>query len=175
MVGQRTATKPSRSDEVLDADQQLNITNQIRAQFDALAPKRPIKPNRSEPDQQPIDSTLSVDNIPELDKFQSLQSRSDVILSSEGLVDAQDEFVETEYYKELASIDKQHHATGTGFIKVVREGKHGYEIQLPANDVDVGETHLRGYKSNPATNDWVPNLDEHMDFVSSKPNRSEST
>lgn len=25
-------------------------------------------------------------------------------------MDAQDEFVETQYYKELASIDKQHHA-----------------------------------------------------------------
>ena len=84
MVGQSTVTnKPSRSDAVLDADEQLKIATQIRAQFDALAPKRPIKPNRSEPDpfaqhQHPVDSTLSVHTIPELDKFHSLQSQSPV-------------------------------------------------------------------------------------------------
>lgn len=83
MVGQSTATKPSRSDDVLDAEEQIRISNQIRAQFDALAPKRPIKPNRSEPDafsqqQNPVDSTVSLHNIPELDKFQSLRSRSHV-------------------------------------------------------------------------------------------------
>ncbi|XP_061341993.1 uncharacterized protein LOC133288284 [Gastrolobium bilobum] len=178
MVGQWTVTKPSRSDDVLDADEQVRIANQIRAQFDALAPKRPIKPNRSEPEHEhTVDSTVSVHNIPELHKFQSLQSRSHDILSAEGFVDAQDEFVETQYYKELASIDKQHHATGSGFIKAVieGEGEGGNEIQLPVSHVDAGETHLTGYKSNPATNDWVPNFDEHQVFVSSKPNRSESS
>lgn len=85
--------------------------------------------------------------------------------------------METKYYQELFSIDKQHHTTGSGFIKAVREGdESGYEIELPASHVDVGENKFRGYKSNPATNDWVPNLDhEHLDYVSSKPNRSEST
>lgn len=80
MVGQLTATKPSRSDEVLDAEEQLRIANEIRAQFDALEPKRPIKPNRSEPDavlQYPV-AAASVNNIPELHKFQSLQSPSHV-------------------------------------------------------------------------------------------------
>lgn len=112
MVGQLRATKPSRSDEVLDSEEQVRITNQIKAQFDALKPKRPIKPNRSEPEtQNPVDSTLSSHNIPELQKLQSLQSiNSLAILSSENLVDPQDEFVETHYYKELLSIDKQHHA-----------------------------------------------------------------
>ncbi|KAK4584771.1 hypothetical protein RGQ29_022463 [Quercus rubra] len=32
-----------------------------------------------------------------------------------------------------------------------------------------------GFRSNPATNDWVPNIDEDQGFVSSKPNRSESS
>lgn len=179
MVGQLTTTKPSRSDEVLNTEEQIKITNQIKAQFDALTPKRPIKPNRSEPESQqnPVDSTFSSRNIPELEKLQSLQSNSQTILSSKGLVDAQDEFVETKYYQELFSIDKQHHTTGSGFIKAVKEGGgSGYEIELPASHVDVGENKFRGYKSNPATNDWVPNLDhEHLDYVSSKPNRSEST
>jgi len=113
MVGQLTTTKPSRSDEVLNTEEQIKITNQIKAQFDALTQKRPIKPNRSEPEtqQNPVDSTFSSHNIPppELEKLQSLQSNSQTILSSKGLVDAQDEFVETQYYNQLLSIDKQHH------------------------------------------------------------------
>ncbi|XP_057449567.1 uncharacterized protein LOC130740872 isoform X2 [Lotus japonicus] len=163
MVGHTTATKPSRSDEVLDSEEQLRIANQIRAQFDAFSPKRPIKPNRSEPDpfaQNPVDSsTLSDQDIPELHKFQSLQSQSEAILSTEGIIDAQDEFVETQYYKELTSIDKTHHTTGSGFIKAVTEGgEGGYEIAN--NGVAAGETRFRGYKGNPATNDWVPNCDD---------------
>ncbi|KAG4386475.1 hypothetical protein AAZX31_11G050600 [Glycine max] len=164
MVEQLAVAKPSRpSDEV-----QVRIANEIRAEFDALEPKRPIKPNRSEPDavlQHPPDA--SVNNIPELHKFRSLQSRSHAIISSAGIVDAHDEFVETQYYKELAAIDKQHHTTGSGFIKAVREGgEGGYEIH-----VNAAETQPRGYKSNPATNDWVPNSEEYQVFVSSKPNR----
>ncbi|CAI8584725.1 unnamed protein product [Vicia faba] len=178
MVGQLTTTKPSRSDEVLDTGEQIRITNQIKAQFDALTPKRPIKPNRSDPEtQNPVNSsTLSSHNIPELEKLRSLQSNSQAFPSSQGVVDAEDEFVETQYYNELLSIDKQHHATGSGFIKAVREGdESGYEIKLPVSYVDVGETQIRGYKSNPATNDWVPNLDQRQDFISLKPNRSESS
>ncbi|KAK7406500.1 hypothetical protein VNO78_08127 [Psophocarpus tetragonolobus] len=177
MVGQLTVMKPSRSDEILDAEEQKRIANEVRAQFDALEPKRAIKPNRSEPDTLPQhpDPSLSV-NIPELHKFQSLQSRSQPIISSRGLVEARDDFVETHYYQELASIDKQHHTTGTGFINPVREGAEGeYDIQLPNDHVnDVAETRPRGHRSNPATNDWVPNSDEYQDFVSTKPNRSES-
>lgn len=174
-----TATKPSRSDEIVDYDEQGRITNQIRSQFVDLEPKRPIKPNRSEPESlNPVDSTFSVQNIPELDKFQALRSRSHGVISSANLVDAQEEFVETQYYKELAAIDKQHHTTGSGFIKVMRDGgdNGGYEIQLPATTsyvVNGGENKFRDYKSNPAMNDWVPNLDTE-EFVSSKPNRSES-
>ncbi|KAI4327396.1 hypothetical protein L6164_019865 [Bauhinia variegata] len=173
MVGQ-TATKPSRSDEVLDADEQQRIADQIRAQFNSLAPKRPIKPDRSDPDastSNPVGSIIDAQNIPELDKFQSLQSQSDAILSAGSSKDVQDEFVETQYYEQLTSIDKHHHTTGTGFIKVGREGGEGeYNIHF-----DACETKVTFYKSNPATNDWVPNVDEHQAFISSKPNRSESS
>ena len=129
MVGQWTVTKPSRSDEVLDADQQQQIANQVRAQFDSLAPKRPTKPNRSEPDLATNTSSLTpaVDQvtIPELDKLRSLQSQSHVKISvgGDGLVP--DDFVETQYYKEMNSINKEHHTTGNGFIRVVREGGEG--------------------------------------------------
>ena len=44
------------------------------------------------------------------------------------------------------------------FIKAVREGgEGGYEIH-----VNAAETQPRGYKSNPATNDWVPNSEEYQ-------------
>lgn len=81
MVGQWTmVTKPSRSDEVPDEEEQLKIANEVRAQFDSLAPRRPLKPNRSEPDwssSSPVDSSSSFEHaIPELDKLRSLQSQS---------------------------------------------------------------------------------------------------
>lgn len=70
-----TVTKPSRSDEVLDEDQQLQIVNQVKALFDAQAPKRLAKPNRSEPDTYTPISPLEDFPIPELDNLRSLQSQ----------------------------------------------------------------------------------------------------
>ncbi|OAY33708.1 uncharacterized protein LOC110629917 [Manihot esculenta] len=178
MVGHWTVTKPSRSDEVLDTDQQLQIANQVRAQFDSIAPKRPAKPNRSESESdttppKPVPS--DADQIPELDRLRSLQSQSSGIFSAEGALVEQDEFVETHYYKELDSIDKQHHTTGSGFIRVVgEENTNGYNIELPrGHGVD---SLVSGCRSNPATNDWIPNLVvDDQAFVSSKPNRSEGS
>ncbi|XP_050376110.1 uncharacterized protein LOC126793586 [Argentina anserina] len=176
MVGQWTVTKPSRSDQVLDADEQLRIANQIKAQFDSAAPKRPIKPNRSEPDSPtPALSVVDQPDIPELHKLRTLQSQSHVIISDEQAnTMVQDEFVDTQYYKELNSIDKQHHKTGTGFIRVEREEEGSYDIQLIG--IHGGSTGVvqSGFRSNPATNDWIPKTDEDMVFISSKPNRSES-
>lgn len=180
MVGQTTATatatKPSRSDEVLDSDQQQEIANQVRAQFDSLAPKRPAKPNRSEPDAiSPILPSDVNQNIPELDKLRYIESRSPVKFSFDGRSEVGDEFVETEYYKELVSIDKQHHATGTGFIKVENDGgaATGYGIELGGDSVLENRVNGHGIRSNPATNDWVPEVEDDQVFVSSKPNRSE--
>lgn len=53
--------------------------------------------------------------------------------------------------------------TGSGFIKAVREeSENGYEIKLPASHVDGGQIKLGDYRSNPATNEWVPNIDQHQ-------------
>ncbi|XP_047173664.1 uncharacterized protein LOC124841437 isoform X1 [Vigna umbellata] len=176
-MAELTTTKPSRSDEILDTEEQLRIAYEIKAHFDALQPDRPVKPNRSEPGSpRAVNHSLSKNDIPELHKFQSLQSSSHDTISTEGVVNAQDEFVETQYYNELASIDKQHHTTGSGFINVVTEGEEsGYKIELPDGHVNAVETEIqpRGYKSNPATNDWVPSSDDYQVFVSSKPSRSE--
>ncbi|KAF3486658.1 hypothetical protein F2Q69_00057977 [Brassica cretica] len=71
--------KPSRSDEVSDPDQQIKNSNEIRAGFDSLAPKRPTKPTRSEP--APLGSFSTSDQTtdhPEADKFQNLHSQTHV-------------------------------------------------------------------------------------------------
>ncbi|KAI9113470.1 hypothetical protein K1719_015397 [Acacia pycnantha] len=177
MVGQWSATKPSRSDELLDADEQERIADQIRQQFDSVAPKRPAKPNRSEPDPDASldqSSTVVSNNIPELLKFQSFQSQPHAVISDEPPKDAADDFVETQYYKELSSIDKQHHTTGSGFIRVESVGGDGLNFQN-SQIINGGGTKIPEYKSNPATNDWIPNTDEHKVFVSTKPNRSDSS
>ncbi|CAK9135000.1 unnamed protein product [Ilex paraguariensis] len=124
MVGHRTMIKPSRSDEVLDADQQLQISNQVRAHFDSVAPKRTTKPNRSESDSTP-ESSICTENfsVPEFQKFQSLQSQSQVMFTDPNTLE-QEEFVETRYYTELDSIDKQHYAVQylfSSFFLVVQD------------------------------------------------------
>ncbi|KAF2302131.1 hypothetical protein GH714_032888 [Hevea brasiliensis] len=133
--------------------------HQIRAQFDSIAPKRPAKPNRSESAQQlqnqlPLTQTKSV--FLSLTGFDlSNLNPLYVIFSGEGAVVEQDEFVETHYYKELDSIDKQHHMTGSGFIRVVgEENTNGYNIELPT--VHGTGSLVSGCRSNPATNDWTP-------------------
>lgn len=110
MVGQWMVTKPARSDEVLEGNQQQKIAAQVRAHYDFLAPKRPTKPNRSESDSPPADSPSAANGaIPELDKFRALQSQSHPMISTDVGAILQEEFVETNYYEELGCIDKQHH------------------------------------------------------------------
>uniref|UniRef100_A0A1J3FL89 Uncharacterized protein n=2 Tax=Noccaea caerulescens TaxID=107243 RepID=A0A1J3FL89_NOCCA len=168
--------KPSRSDEITDPDQQIKNANQIRSDFDSLAPKRPTKPTRSEPGPPGSFSTSDqTTDHPEADKFQSLQSQTHGNILGEGDSSAnQDEFSETEYYTNLTAIDKQHHTTGSGFINVAKEN-NGEEALITANVVeDGGEKAV--YRSNPATNEWIPAAEEDLvDESSSKPNRSESS
>ncbi|KAK1276507.1 hypothetical protein QJS04_geneDACA001682 [Acorus gramineus] len=172
MEGRGTAVKPSRSDEVLEADLQQKLSDQIRSHFDSIAPRRPIKPTRSEPD----DPNLSFDvrDIPEFDKFLSLQSQSNQTIIAGTAVDVQEEFVETEYYKRLNSIDKQHHTTGKGFI-AVEEVADSPKFQIgEVEGIKVVEK-TTVFKSNPATNDWIPSSESaEVAYISSKPNRSES-
>ncbi|KAF6137684.1 hypothetical protein GIB67_023618 [Kingdonia uniflora] len=182
MSSQWIVNKPSRSDDVLDADQQLKITHEIKSHFDSMAPKRSIKPNRSEldsPNQLLPSSEEDVNDVPELDKFRLLSSMSPhPICSKESSSEVQEEFVETHYYKELNSIDKQHHTTGSGFIKVMEgsddSNKHDLQMQREERRRYYEEVREIGYKSNPATNDWIPNIEHEVVFVSTKPNRSES-
>jgi hypothetical protein len=175
MVGQWTATKPSRSDEVLDDYERAKIANQVQAQFDSIAPKRPTKPSRSESDSTSPLAPLSDENIPvpEFEKLRSLQSLSQAIFGDANA--AQDEFVETQYYEQLDSVDKEHHTTGTGFIRVNSEGGgNGYDLQLQSGTENGGQREMV-FRTNPATNDWIPKIEDDREiFCSAKPNRSES-
>lgn len=161
----------------------IDPTDQIRAQFDSVVPKRPMKPSRSESDcstQNPSELT-SVEAIPELDKLRNLQSQSYVLHLGVGESLVQDDYVETEYYKHLHSIEKRHHKTGSGFIQVGNEGgENGVNIQNNETefiDVANGRVHVDGgCKGNPATNDWLPKFDDRdLIFRSRKPNRSEGS
>ncbi|KAK9165853.1 hypothetical protein Scep_001044 [Stephania cephalantha] len=117
MGGEWVVKKPSRSDEVLEAEQQLKINDEIRAHFESLAPKRIPKPNRSEPTATHDDSTTQQDmvisdhSIPELTKLRQLSSQSQSICPEKEFSGTQveEEFIETQYYTKLNSIDKQHH------------------------------------------------------------------
>ncbi|KAG6655992.1 hypothetical protein I3843_05G228600 [Carya illinoinensis] len=55
-------------------------------------------------------------------------------------------------------------------------GEGGHEVLKLQNGQDgaAGVSCIES-RSNPATNDWVPKINEDQVFVSSKPNRSESS
>ncbi|KAI9113361.1 hypothetical protein K1719_015886 [Acacia pycnantha] len=106
--------------------------------YDSLAPKRPSKSNRSEPnlDASLDHSTVVSHNIPELLKFQSFQSQPHAMILDEPPKDAANEFVETQYYKELSSIDRQHHTTGSEFIRIPNTNEHKVFVSTKPNQSD---------------------------------------
>ncbi|CAN4079726.1 unnamed protein product [Withania somnifera] len=155
-------TKPSRSDEVLDEDEQLRIAKQ-----------RLPKPNRTERDSVNPPSPFEDFPIPELDDLRSLQSQGGSFFPEINCSE-QEEFVETQYYDELVSIDKQHHTTGSGFIKVVNQTNGNiYNLQLDGGHEDG---RAKEFKTTPATNDWIHSSEDYhqVAFTSSKPRQSES-
>ncbi|KAL9241590.1 hypothetical protein vseg_015685 [Gypsophila vaccaria] len=173
----QTINKPSRSDEMIEPEQQLRVAHEVGAYFESIKPKRPTKPSRSEPD--PCASLTcdqaQFDPIHELKRLNDLKSESQNVLSTEGGVGVvQEEFVETEYYRQLEIIDKQHHTTGTGFIKIERGNEKGQNNEPRRLFARGGTFAGNGIKSNPATNDWTPSsegFDQHQ-YVSTKPSRS---
>ncbi|CAL5389538.1 unnamed protein product [Camellia sinensis] len=69
-------------------------------------------------------------------------------------------------------------STGSGFINVGRErGVDGYDLKLQNGHENGGRIEeVMMFKTNPATNDWIPSIEDHQAiYVSSaKLNRSES-
>ncbi|XP_020224081.1 uncharacterized protein LOC109806120 [Cajanus cajan] len=164
-------TRPNRSDIHLSPEAQASIEAQTRDYFDGVLPKRHTKPQRSEYSTKYVDSLNNNghdSSIPELLHFQRLENDPhEKKLVCDGC-QVTEEFVETEYYKDLNSVDKHHHTTGTGFIKVEKSGK-SFHIE-PDNDTGCHHS----CKCNPATNDWVPAPSTEVGFNSDKPNRSDN-
>ncbi|KAM7256857.1 hypothetical protein ACFE04_012598 [Oxalis oulophora] len=165
--------RPNRSDTHLPAEEEARIEDETRGYFDGLAPKRHTKPQRSEYSTNYVDALAHNDGetetnndpSPELLHFQDLQAHSQK-LDYDGN-EVPEEFVETEYYKDLNCVDKQHHTTGTGFIEM-EGGKH-FSLK-PETDTDSHPSS----KGNPATNDWIPSPHHTATNASDKPNRSET-
>ncbi|XP_057433885.1 uncharacterized protein LOC130726599 isoform X2 [Lotus japonicus] len=161
--------RPNRSDSHLSAEEEATIEAQTREYFEEGAPKRHTKPQRSEYSSQYVDNIngVSNDSTPEMLQFQRLENDPQEKLVYNGNQVAE-EFVETEYYKDLNNVDKHHHTTGKGFIQVDKSGT-GFHIE-PDNDTG----HHHSSKGNPATNEWVPAPSTEDVFNSDKPSRSDN-
>ncbi|KAH9295787.1 hypothetical protein KI387_039375, partial [Taxus chinensis] len=91
---------------------------------------------------------ISGQEAPEYIKFQELQSHKDeLIYSGDSPVE---EFTETDYYKDFNDMDKEHHTTGTGFIKMERKGGCDFHLGEASNES------FHHSRTNPATNEWIP-------------------
>ncbi|WJX37332.1 hypothetical protein P8452_25101 [Trifolium repens] len=161
--------RPNRSDTHLSAEEEATIEAKTRQHFDEVAPKRHTKPQRSDYASQYVDNNVSDNSVPEMLQFQRLENDPhEKKLVYDGN-DVEEEFVETEYYKDLNSVDKHHHTTGKGFIQVEKSDT-SFHIEP---DNDTHDCH-HSTKGNPATNDWVPAPFAEEDSNSDKPKRSES-
>ncbi|CAI9759139.1 unnamed protein product [Fraxinus pennsylvanica] len=161
--------RPNRSDVHLSKEEEVKIEEETRDHFDALAPKRHTKPQRSEYSSTYTDAQNSINGVnnPEYDEFQRLEKDPQKLVYK-GSKPAE-EFIETEYYSDLNCIDKQHHKTGTGFINV--ENTNGVSFSIVPDSATESHASSRG---NPATNDWIPASADMKNFVSDKPNRSDN-
>ncbi|KAI3461640.1 hypothetical protein Pfo_018303 [Paulownia fortunei] len=161
-------TRPNRSDVHLNGEEAAKLEATTRDYFDGVAPKRHTKPQRSEYSSAYADALSSDDHrvIPEYVQFERLEKDTQKLVYSGGKV--AEDFTETEYYRDLNGIDKQHHTTGTGFIKV--DNTNGKGFSLAPDSATECHALCRG---NPATNDWIPTTADMVDFITGKPNRSD--
>ncbi|XP_078436429.1 maternal effect embryo arrest 59 isoform X2 [Wolffia australiana] len=159
------ATRPDRSDSHLSAEEEARVVEETQAYFEGVAPKRHTKPQRSEFSAQYADALESSEggHAPEIDRLHDLEADPELIC---GGTEPGEEFSETEYYKDLNGVGKQHHTTGAGFIRI--EEPRVSPLKLGAEDGD----HHESCRSNPATNDWIPSA-ELVVPTSNKPGRSD--
>lgn len=158
--------RPNRSDVHLSAEEEAKLEAKARDYFDQSAPKRHTKPQRSEYASQYVDA-VSNNVIPELAEFQRLEDDPQKLVYNGKEV--REEFVETEYYKDLNGVDKQHHTTGSGFIKMENPDGNCFNL-APDSDPSCHAS----CQCNPATNDWTPAVDKTAAHASDKPSRSDS-
>ncbi|ONK76843.1 uncharacterized protein A4U43_C02F400 [Asparagus officinalis] len=162
--------RPNRSDAHLTPEEEVKKEEETREYFDGIAPKRHSKPSRSEYSTVYSDDLKVSDQetIPELEKFQNLEADKQKVVC-EGS-ETGEEFTETEYYKDLNCVDKQHHTTGAGFIKVEKSRERAFNLDPDTSSVSASHPSSKG---NPATNEWIPSADPVIP-ASDKPNRSDA-
>ncbi|KAK6122121.1 hypothetical protein DH2020_044131 [Rehmannia glutinosa] len=103
--------RSNRSDVHLNGEEAAKVEAATRDYFDGVAPKRHTKPQRSEYSSAYADALSTNDDavvIPEYVQFQHLQKDDNQKLVYNG-GNISEEFTETEYYRDLNGIDKQHH------------------------------------------------------------------
>jgi hypothetical protein len=164
-------TRPARSDPHLPPEEAARVEAEVRGYFDSVAPRRPAKPPRSDPSEDAAAEAGAGDgDLPELRKLQDLAAKPQkLVLHGAWDVDGGEEYIETRYYDGLNCIDKQHHTTGTGFIKVDRPNGSPLNVTATGFSSDSYVCCM----SNPATNDWIPSS-EIVIPASNKPSRSDS-
>lgn len=168
-------TRPARSDPHLPPEEAARVEAEVRGYFDSVAPRRPAKPPRSDPSEDAQAEPAAVDagdhDLPELRRLRDLEAKPQklVLDGGGGDVDGGEEYVETRYYDGLIGIDKQHHTTGTGFIKVERPNGSAFSVTTNG----YSSASFVRCTSNPATNDWIPSS-ETVIPASNKPSRSDS-
>ncbi|PKA48642.1 hypothetical protein AXF42_Ash021051 [Apostasia shenzhenica] len=112
------ARRPSRSDFHLQPDEARKVEEEARRYFEVLLPKRHPKPSRSEPFSDDLAAgrlqpSAGVPIPPEFVKLQELSADPQASVRSQKLVcegvEVAEDYVQTEYYAGLHSIDKHHH------------------------------------------------------------------
>ncbi|KAH7447888.1 hypothetical protein KP509_01G125700 [Ceratopteris richardii] len=119
----------------MDPEQQARFTETIRQKFADEAPKRPLKPSRSDDSSVEAEFTaaaFSYDGpIPEYIKFEKLVRSSPEGIFCKLSTEGRQDFVETKYYEHLRAADQSlHHTTGTGFIQVHTNGS--FDLNAPS-------------------------------------------
>nr|PNR49719.1 hypothetical protein PHYPA_011615 [Physcomitrium patens] len=168
--GMVTANKPNRSEEIGTPEEQGQRAQEVRAYLDANAPRRPLKPSRSDAADmlaQVESNHTVVSDPPEQKKFLQLLANG-VPLEMLGNAEVDEDYTESEYYQYKSAIDKAHHTTGSGFIKIEKTPQ-GFHLSTNPQSYHTREHH----RCNPAMNDWEP-APNSSESISNKPLRSES-
>ncbi|GJN08351.1 hypothetical protein PR202_ga26262 [Eleusine coracana subsp. coracana] len=169
-------TKPSRSDHsAVYADALVPDNSHPELdKFQELEAQTEVSLSHPSPHRSP--ARLCFIQMPGQRASEQLVCDVPVVVSFQKLVyeggKTSEEFVETEYYKDLGCVGKQHHTvtahllifalsysfyirTGTGFIQMDKSNGGSFELH---EDRDGTERHA-SCKGNPATNEWIPSAD----------------
>lgn len=163
--------KPNRSEELASPEEQEEHARKVRAYLEANTPKRIHKPSRSDADDDLESNETRASGTfdpPERMKYLQLLATG-APLETLGSGEVNEDYTESEYYNYMAAIGKEHHTTGTGFIKIDKTPA-GFHLSIKNPQ---SRSFRERHRCNPAMNDWDPAPDTSF-VASNKPLRSES-